>query len=740
MKQEEIKALVAQLTLEEKAALCSGRDNWHSKAIERLGIPAFRMNDGPHGLRLQRGGVNNFDEDAMKEAVCFPLACASAASFDRDLLRKMGEEIGRECQASGVNVLLGPGINMKRTPLCGRNFEYFSEDPLLAGELGAAFVEGLQSRGIGACVKHFFANNQEHRRVDSSSEMDERTTREIYLTAFEIVVKKARPWAVMASYNKIGGVFGTENKQYLEDMLRGEWGFEGAVISDWGAVHDRAAVTAAGCDLTMPAENTDGELVKAVQEGRASEKELDVCCERVIALAFRGQEEHKDSAAFDYEAGHALAREIAGQSIVLLKNEGGLLPLTKTEKTAFIGGFAVAPRYQGGGSSHIRAFRVANALDAAKAAGLAVGFAAGYNGKDGSTTEVLLEEAVALAKSSAVAVVFAGLSDIMETEGLDRKDLRLPEGHNALIRAVRAAQPNTVVVLHNGGPVEMPWADSIPAIVEAYLGGQAVGKAVVDALYGDVNPSGHLAESFPKKLSDTPAYLSYPGENGKARYSERMFIGYRYYETKEMETLFPFGHGLSYTMFRYDGLTLDKTTMNEDETLTVSVTVSNTGDRAGKAVVQVYVAPPQGALRSEISRPVRELKEFSKVDLQSGESKTISVILEKRAFAFWNERARDWSVESGVYTVQIGENAHIIALEAPVEVRSKEPLALEAYAETSPIKDFAKHPEGKKFIEANLGYLVSGMTQAGFIPVGYQGELEFREGRQLAVSFYNIRN
>ncbi|MDR0375559.1 MAG: glycoside hydrolase family 3 C-terminal domain-containing protein [Treponema sp.] len=724
MRQEEIKTLVEQLTLEEKAALCSGRDIWHSKAVERLGIPSFRMSDGPHGLRLQGDGANNFDAGAMKEAVCFPLACASAASFDRDLLRKMGEEIGRECQALGVNALLGPGVNMKRTPLCGRNFEYFSEDPLVAGELGAAFVQGLQSQGAGACVKHFFANNQEYRRFDSSSEMEERIAREIYLTAFEIVVKKARPWTVMASYNKIGGVFGTENKKYLEEVLRGEWGFEGTVISDWGAVHDRIAAIAAGCDLTMPAENTDGELVKAVRDGRLPEQKLDACCERVIALAFRGQEERKDGVEFDYEAGHALAREIASQSIVLLKNEGGLLPLAKTAKAAFIGDFAASPRYQGGGSSHIRSCRVANALDAAKAAALAVGFARGYDGKDGSTTEALIEEAAALAKASDVAVVFAGLPDIMETEGIDRRDMRLPKGHNALIRAVRAAQPNTVVVLHNGGPVEMPWADSVPAILEAYLGGQAVSEAVVDALYGDINPSGHLAETFPKKLSDSPAYLSYPGENGKALYSERMFIGYRYYETKEMETLFPFGHGLSYTTFRYDNLTLDKTSMNDDETLTVSVIVSNTGEREGKAVAQVYVAPPKG----EMIRPVRELREFAKVDLQSGESKTVSVVLEKRAFAFWNERAHDWSVESGVYTVQIGENAHDILLEAPVEVRSKEPLELEEYTETSPMKQFAKHPDGRKFIEDNLGYMMSGMAQAGFIPQALLDAIGYKSG------------
>jgi beta-glucosidase len=629
----------------------------------------------------------------------------------------------------GVNVLLGPGINMKRLPFCGRNFEYISEDPLLAGELGSAFVQGLQSQGVGACLKHFFANNQEYRRIDSSSEMDERTMREIYLPAFETVVKKSRPWAVMASYNKIDGVFATANKEYLEGVLRGEWGFEGTVISDWGAVHDRTGAIAAGCDLTMPAERTDEELVRAVREGRVSENDLDTCCERVISLAFRGQGHHKDDLEFDYEGGHALAREIAGQSIVLLKNEDKILPLNKNDKIAFIGGFAAVPRYQGGGSSHINSFKLTNALETAKIARLPVEFAQGYNNKDGTTSEAMIAEAVVLAKASNAAVVFAGLPDIMESEGLDRRNLQMPEGHNRLIQAVCSAQPKTVVVLHNGGPVEMPWVDSASAIVEAYLGGQAVGEAVVDVLYGDINPSGHLAESFPKKLSDSPAYLFYPGEGGKALYSERFFMGYRYYESRDMETLFPFGHGLSYTSFKFDRLTLDKTKMNDDETLAVSVTVSNTGQRAGKAVVQLYVAPPKG----EIIRPVRELKEFAKVDLRPGERKTVSMTLEKRAFAFWNQTAHDWSVESGVYTVQIGENSHEIVLEATIEITAKEPLVLQEYDDTTPMKEFCRHPDGKQFIEKNLGYMIAGMVQGGFIPKELLQAIRYQPGNQITL-------
>jgi beta-glucosidase len=721
--------IVAQFTLEEKAALCSGRDNWNSKAVERLDIPSFRMNDGPHGLRIQEGGINSLDEADSVSAVCFPAACAAASSFDRDLIFRMGEELGRECQAVGINVLLGPGLNMKRIPICGRGFEYFSEDPFVAGELGAAFVNGLQSQGVGACVKHFFANNQEYRRNDSSSEMDERTMREIYLTVFETVVKKAQPWTIMASYNKIDGVFASENKKYLGDMLRGEWGFEGAVISDWGAVHDRVAAVAAGCDLTMPAENTDGEIVQAVKEGRISEKELDACCERIVSLAFQAREQRKAGISFDYDGGHALAREIARQSIVLLKNENNLLPLNKTDKVAFIGDFAVIPRYQGGGSSHIRSSKVSSALETAKLTGLTVEFASGYNIKDGTTTDALIEEAVTLARNSAVAVVFAGLPDFMESEGVDRKNLRMPDGHNRLIEAVCAVQSNTVVVLHNGSPLEMPWVDSVPAIVEAYLGGQAIGEAVIDVLYGDINPSGHLPESFPKKLSDSPAYLFYPGENGKVHYAERFFIGYRYYESKKMATLFPFGHGLSYTSFGFDKFSLDKTKMFDDETLAISVTVSNTGRRAGKAVVQLYVAPP----KSEIIRPVHELKEFAKVDLQPGESKTLSMTLKKRAFAFWNEKAHDWSVQSGVYTLRIGENVHKMLLEAMVEVEARKPFLLEPFTGNTPMKVFLARAEGKQFIENNMGHMLSGMAAAGYFPKEILQAINYQSGEAISL-------
>lgn len=711
MRSQEIKDIVSQMTLAEKAGLTSGKDNWFTKAVERLGVPAVRTSDGPHGLRTQSGDEAGLAESSATPAVCFPAACATAASFDRALLRRMGEELGRECQALGVDVLLGPGVNIKRSPLCGRNFEYFSEDPLLAGELGAAFVQGVQSQGRGTSLKHFFANSQEHRRMDASSEMDERTMREIYLPAFEAVVKKAQPWTVMASYNKIGGVYSTANKKYLDGVLRGEWGFEGLVTSDWGATHDRPAAVEAGCDLTMPAEDTDQEIVRAVQEGRLSEEALDACCERLLALAFQAAESRQDGADFDYEGGHALARAIAGQSMVLLKNEGGILPLDKGADAAFIGPFAAKPRYQGGGSSHINSFKVVGALEAAKNAGLGVRHAVGCN-EDGSTTDELLAEAVEAAKAARIAVVFVGLTDAMESEGVDRRHMRLPEGHNALVEAVCAANPNTVVVLHNGSPVELPWADKPRAILEAYLGGQAVGEAVVDVLYGEVNPSGRLPESFPKRLEDNPSYLYYFGEGGVVNYNEGLFVGYRYYESKKQDVLFPFGHGLSYTTFAYSGLTLDKASMGEDEELAVSVTVTNTGARTGKTVVQLYIAPE----KVEMIRPARELKGFEKVELAPGESKTITFILGKRAFAHWNPVVHNWRCESGKYTVQIGESAHDIVLEAAVQMEAEPIPPVGGYGVGMPMGEFAKSPKGHKFLDETIQHMIRGMAMAGFVP------------------------
>lgn len=711
MDKQKIQDLISQMTLEEKAHLTSGRDNWFTKGIERLGIPPVRTSDGPHGLRIQAGEENSLAEERSAKTVCFPAACLSAASFDRELIREMGRTLGQECQALGVNVLLGPGINMKRSPLCGRNFEYFSEDPYLAGEMGAAFVEGLQSQGVGASLKHYLANNQEHRRMDSSSEMDERTMREIYMPAFERVVKEAEPWTAMASYNKIDGTYTTENKKYVTDILRGEWGFEGLVMSDWGATHNRSGAVEAGCDLTMPAENTDEEIVKAVREGSLSEAALDRVCENLLTLAFRVQENREENVMFTYEEDHKLARRIAAESMVLLKNEDAVLPLSKAEKTAFIGPFARKPRFQGGGSSHINCFKISSVIDAAREKGLQV-FCAEGCADDGKNDDALLREAVELAKDVDKVVLCVGLTDHIESEGYDRKDMRMPEGHLKLIEEICKVNADTIVVLHNGAPVEMPWADLPKGILEAYLAGQAVGEALLDVLYGDSNPSGHLAESFPIRLEDNPSYLYFGGENGVVSYQEGLFIGYRYYESKRMPVRFPFGYGLSYTTFTYHDFFVEKEKMEEGESLKVSVKVTNTGNVPGKAVVQLYVAPE----KVEAIRPVRELKAFDKVTLQPGETEEVTFVLEPRAFQHWNTAVHGWRAEQGRYTVQIGENARDIVLEKEIYIEAEPVLPPGGYHAQMAIGEFAKSRKGRAFLDGHIIYMIKGMAASGYIP------------------------
>lgn len=651
----DIKKLVASLTLEEKAGLTSGSDCWMTKAVERLGIGQARTSDGPHGLRAD--DYSRPDHKTMP-AVCFPTAVTTAASFDREMLFEMGKELGRECQAYGVDVLLGPGVNIKRSPLCGRNFEYFSEDPYLAGQLGEAFVKGVQSEGVGTSLKHFFANSQETRRFTSSSEMDERTIREIYLPAFENVVKKAQPWTIMASYNKINGTYSTENKLYLDEILRKEWGFEGLVVSDWGATHNRAGAIAAGTDLTMPSEDTDSKIVEAVKSGTLPEEALDLCCERVLELVFKAEKNRRRDTVCDLGAANELARKFAANSLVLLKNDGGMLPLKKSDKVAFIGAFAEKPRVQGGGSSHIEETETVSALEAAKKMGISPVYAKAYDRDTGETDAELLNEAVEVAKSAEKVVLFIGLPDRMESEGGDRTHMKLPEAHDRLTREVCKVNRNVCVVLHNGSPVEMPWVNLPKAILEAYLGGQAVGGAVVDILFGDVNPSGRLAESFPEKLEDNPSYLYYIGEEDKVTYNEGIFVGYRYYETKKMKPLFPFGFGLSYTEFEYSNLRLDRDWIDGECELNVSVDVKNVGSLAGKEVVQLYISPE----KVKAIRPVRELKAFDKILINPGETKTVSFKLDRRAFAYWDADIHGWTVEAGGFAVEICRNSHEVLL------------------------------------------------------------------------------
>ena len=662
----DIKSLVSQLTLEEKAGLCSGADFWHTKAVERLGIPASMVSDGPHGLRKQDEEVDHLGINDSIKAVCFPAASATAASFDREMLCRMGEAIGDSCQHEKLSVVLGPAVNIKRSPLCGRNFEYFSEDPYLAGQMASALIHGIQSRNVGTSIKHFAVNSQEHRRMSSSADVDERTLREIYFPAFETAVKQEQPWTVMCSYNRINGVFASENPWLLTEVLRGEWGFEGYVMSDWGAVSDRVAGVKAGLDLEMPASGgfNDRKIVEAVRSGKLDEAVVDQAVERILNIVYRFVEHAKPETPWDKDAQHLLAAEVAADCMVLLKNEEGILPLSREDEIAFIGEFAEKPRFQGGGSSHINCFKTTSALEAAE--GLKIRYARGYSVADDCATDEMIREAVEAARSARVAVVFAGLPDVYESEGYDRTHMRMPDCQNRLIEAVAAANPNTVVVLYNGSPVEMPWIGSVKAVLEAYLGGQAVGLATVRVLFGEVNPSGKLPESFPKKLSDNPSYLFYGGEGDTAEYREGIFVGYRYYDRKETELLFPFGHGLSYTSFDFSDLRLSRERITDQESLTATVRVTNTGKRAGKTVVQLYV----GDCESSVFRPVRELKGFDKVFLEPGESKDVSFTLDKRSFAYWNTKIHDWHVESGEFRIEIGHSSRDIACCAAVQVDS----------------------------------------------------------------------
>ncbi len=666
----DIKKIIKQMTLEEKAGLCSGADFWKTKAVERLGVPQMMVSDGPHGLRKQDDQADHAGINESIKAVCFPTGVTVCSSFDRDLIREMGENLGEACQAENLGVLLGPAVNIKRSPLCGRNFEYFSEDPYLSAEMATSQIKGVQSQGVGTSIKHYLANSQEHRRMSSDSRVDERTLREIYLPTFEKAVKEAQPWTVMCSYNRINGTYASENPRFLTELLRDEWGFEGFVVSDWGAVNDRVAGVKAGLDLEMPSSFglNDALIVKAVKTGKLEEAVLDRAVERILRIVFMARDKKNPKARFDREAQHGKARQIAGESMVLLKNEG-ILPLAKKGKVAFLGAFADKPRFQGGGSSHINVFKQTSALEAAKAqlgSAVTVSYAPGYSLTEDKVDRSLIQQAADLASEADCAVIFAGLPDSYESEGYDRSHMRMPEGHNVLIEEVARVQKNLVVVLHNGSPVEMPWLSQVKGVLEAYLAGQAVGEAVVDILFGDVNPSGKLAETFPVKLEDNPSYLYYLGEKDVVEYREGVFVGYRYYDKKNMEVLFPFGHGLSYTTFSYDNLKIGHSKIKDTDSLTVSLTVTNRGSVFGRETVQLYVAPPAG----DVIRPVKELKGFAKVALEPGKSEKVSFELEKRSFAYFNTVINDWYVESGDYGILVGSSSRDIRVRGSVQVKS----------------------------------------------------------------------
>lgn len=659
--------LIEQLTLEEKAALCSGKDFWHLNGVERLGLGSIMVSDGPHGLRKHNDKKSKTDLMDSVPAICFPTASATACSWDEDLLFEMGQALGDECRAEKISVLLGPGLNVKRSPLCGRNFEYFSEDPLLAGKMAAAMVKGIQSKGVGACVKHFAANNQETRRMTIDTAADERTLREIYLTGFETVVKEAKPWCVMNAYNKLNGKYCAENKWLLNDVLREEWGFDGVIMTDWGAENEIADGINAGQNLEMPGSNGLGaaKLVKAVKCGELDEKLLDERVDELIELIIKSQET-LGNYEYSKEQHHSLVRKIAENSMVLLKNEDGILPLSKSEKVAIIGEFAKAPRYQGAGSSQINASFIDNAFDVMLQQGLPFVYARGYDKTKDVTDLALLDEAVKCAKACKKAIVFIGLTDEFESEGFDRIHMSIPKCHIDLVKAVSRANPNTVVVLAGGSPVEMPWACCAKAILNAYLGGQASGSAAVDLLYGDVNPSGKLAETVPVSLASNPSFNYFPGSLKSVEYREALYVGYRYYDKTGKDVLFPFGHGLSYTEFEYSDLKLSKKAVKDTDTVKVSFKVKNIGKRDGAETAQLYVAD----IHSTAFRPVKELKGFKKVFLKAGEEKTVELELSKRAFAYYNVNIHDWHVESGDFNISVGASSRDIRLEARLRVMS----------------------------------------------------------------------
>ncbi|HLV09360.1 MAG TPA: glycoside hydrolase family 3 C-terminal domain-containing protein, partial [Halanaerobiales bacterium] len=603
----DIKKIISKMTLEEKAGLCSGKDWWNTRAVKRLGIPSIMMSDGPHGLRKL---LQESDQQKSVPATCFPTASALASSWDRKLLNETGKALGEECQAEGVSVLLGPGANIKRSPLCGRNFEYYSEDPYLSSELATAYIKGVQSQGVGTSLKHFVANNQEHRRMSVDAWIDERVLREIYLASFETAVREAQPWTVMCSYNRVNGEYASEHPYLLTDILKKEWGYEGFVVSDWSAVNERVDALRAGLELEMPTSHGVGDrkIVEAVKKGELEEEVLDRAVERLLKIIFRIVDNKKENAEYDQEAHHQLARKIARESMVLLKNEDNILPLKQEDSIAVIGAFAREPRFEGGGSSHVNPAKLDCAYDEIKkiAEIAEVTYTEGYRLDSDKTDKELLEEAKKVAQQADIAVIFAGLPDHFESEGYDRKHLRLPDSHRELIEEISKVQENLVVVLSNGAPVEMPWLDQVKGLLESYLGGQAAGGAVADLLFGRANPCGKLAETFPRKLSDNPSFLNFPGEGDRVDYHEGLFVGYRYYDFKEIEPLFPFGYGLSYTDFEYTGISVDKKELKAGESLQVNVMVKNRGKMKGKEIVQLYVRD----IESTVIRPEKELKGF----------------------------------------------------------------------------------------------------------------------------------
>lgn len=694
----EAAALVSRMTVEEQALLLSGDGWWRTHGIERLGLPAINCSDGPHGLRKLQGLFGN-----SVPATCFPTAPALAATWNTGLIREVGAALGREAQAADVQLLLGPGINIKRSPLGGRNFEYFSEDPVLSGRMAAAYINGVQGEGVGTSLKHFAVNSQETQRMATSSDIDERTLREVYLQAFEIAVLHSQPWTVMSAYNPVNGVYASEHRHLLTNILRDEWGFKGFVVSDWGGINDRVEGVAAGTNLEMPGSgdyNRD-RIIAAVQEGRLPKETLARSVTEVVAVVLEASAARKSGATFDADAHDALARRVGSESIVLLKNDDGVLPLRAGQKIALIGDFAKAPRYQGAGSSQVNPIRVTNAYDELSTLLGAENLvhSAGYD-DEGDTNDTLIEGAVRQAASADVAIVFAGLPDSYESEGFDRRSIDMPPGHVRLAEAIAKAQPNIVVVLLNGSAVSMPWIDGVKGVVEGWLGGQAGGGALADVLTGRVNPSGRLSETFPVSIEQTPAFPTFPSHSGNALYGEGLFVGYRHYDMRNIAPLFPFGFGLSYTKFEYSGIDCSSDAFDADAggSVRVQVKVRNVGALAGQEVAQLYVHEHAPAHPG----PVNELRAFDKIMLAPGEEKTLFFTLDQRDFAHYDPQAHAWSVKPGAFDVRVGGSSRDLPLKATLEVRAR-PLPRKLTRQ-SLVQDFSAIPAVYEEFARALGF------------------------------------
>ena len=681
--------IIEKMSLKQKADFASGYDYWHLESAQDLGLPKIMITDGPHGLRKQNPNGNSVGLGNSYPSTCMPPAATSACSWDENLLREEGEALAEECLQEKVSVILGPGTNIKRSPVCGRNFEYFSEDPLLAGKMSAGLINGCQSKGIGTSLKHFACNSQEAFRMIINEVIDERTMREIYFPAFEIAVKEAQPWTIMSSYNRINGVYASQNDWLQNKVARDEWGFEGLFVTDWGASVDRVPGLKAGTDLEMPSSGTLNaeRIVAAVENGELDEAVLDERIDMVVDLILKSKPALEKDFKFDIEEHHAVARKVAEGSMVLLKNEDNVLPLKEGQKIAVIGEMAKAPRYQGSGSSVINPTKLDNAYDSLIEAGVNVTYAQGYykapptkKDKSRKSDTELISEAAAAAKAADVAVVFIGLTEALEAEGYDRADIEIPAEHNTLVKEVVKANPNTVVVLAGGAVVHIPWIDNVKAVLNSGLGGQAGGSAVANILTGKVNPSGKTAETYPLSFEENPVYGNYPGQPVVSEHKESLYVGYRYYDTAKKDVLFPFGYGLSYTTFEYSDIKLSASEIKDTDTVEVSFKIKNTGSVDGAEIAQVYVADKD----STIFRPEKELRAFTKVFLKAGEEKEVSLTLGKRAFAYYNVNIGDWHVETGEFDILVGASSRDIKLSEGIHVASTVDAEIPNYKETAP--------------------------------------------------------